>query len=84
MYVDIKQTIWYRYHIDEDLLPEDFLNKPKEELEYALLHFDFVKEQEENGYIIESSENITVEENGCQATVELFTDDDTLIWNNER
>ena len=78
MYVDIKQTMWRRFYIDEEA-PE-------------LKSLDVVTEnkimQHINDYCYDSEilydtiEDMTADENYGEPTVELYDDDNNLLWNN--
>ena len=80
-HVDIKITTWERIFIkDEDLdqvhqlLKSGEVTTPNELLEHV--------ESEEVESISEVDEFMTPQENGNQATMELFKDKETLLWDN--
>ena len=78
VYVDIKQTMWRRFYIDEEA-PE-------------LKSLDVVTENEimqhindycyDSETLYETIEDMTADENYGEPTVELYDDDNNLLWNN--
>ena len=84
MYVDVKVTVWQRIQLNEDegvSLEEviDLLEKfgPSE-------LWDDEKERFSPDYenLTETEEYISVEENQGCSTMELYNDDDELLWEN--
>jgi hypothetical protein len=86
-HIDVKCTIWGRYHIPdgadiqkitghlkngdtiEDAIEKEFPDSWENGLDYELLD--------------ESEERMSLKENNYHATVEVYQDHSTQLWNNE-
>lgn len=69
-YIDVKCTIWRRFFIDDS---EDAVEIAKKH-EYSEFDSDLIDDTEEE---------MTPEENDNQSTIEVFDEDDNLLWSNE-
>jgi len=74
MYIDRKETVWYRYRID------------KEEHEVGNLFEDkiinLMAESDHGEYMFDTGEGIEPHENGGFATIEVYRDDGKILWAN--
>ena len=76
MYLDYKCTIWRRIHIPDDKNDKEYiLTKLKQGKEPLFTDADYET-------LYDTSEGMTVDENGGSSTIELFNDDNELIFKN--
>lgn len=63
--VDTKETVWYRseYEVEDDVTPEELFQM----IEQSEIEPDYVE-----GYLYETAEQITVDENDGDSTVEIM------------
>ena len=87
-HIDVKCTIWTRYHLPDDA----DVNKIIEKLEEGKSAEDAItivvpEDFGENGLEYETlnttEEYMTLEDNDFQATIQVFEDERTLLWDNE-
>lgn len=82
-HIDYKCTTWVRLHLDDDIDLEDIkkilIEKNDPLCLYSIDEYDD-KVSSEN--LVETHEYISVEENGNQATFELYDEHDTMIYSN--
>ena len=80
-YVDQKVTIWRRYHFDQDT---DMQNVAKELAENPQFIDDIHEFEgyEDSELLYEVEGNLSLENNGMDATIEVFNND-IEIYNNE-
>lgn len=76
MYLDYKCTVWRRIHFSEK---QNDVDKILEDIKGGY-HPDIVDAEYETLY--DTSEDMTVEENGGSSTIELYDDDNKLIFKN--
>jgi len=77
MYLDYKCTVWRRIHFSEK---QNDVDKILEDIKGGY-HPDIVDAEYETLY--DTSEDMTVEENGGCSTIELFDKDELLFKNGE-
>lgn len=76
MYLDYKCTVWRRIHIPNDKNNKKYIiEKLKQGIEPLFQDADYET-------LYDTSEDMTVEENGGSSTIELFNDDGELIFKN--
>ena len=76
MYLDYKCTIWRRIHIPDDKNDKDYiLEKLKQGAEPLFTDAEYET-------LYDTSEDMTVEENGGSSTIELFDFEDELLFKN--
>lgn len=85
MYVDYKVTTWNRAHFSDDADPKKIIKTIQEE------GIDSIFDEElgfvEQETLFETEEDMTPEENGGYATIEVYENNnlvDDLIWSNEK
>ena len=77
MYLDYKCTIWRRIHIPDDKNDKGYiLEKLKKGTEPLLTDAEYET-------LYDTSEELTVEENGGSSTIELFDWDELIFKNGE-
>jgi len=77
MYLDYKCTVWRRIHIPDDKNDKDYiLEKLKQGAEPLFTDAEYET-------LYDTSEDMTVEENGGSSTIELFDGDELLFKNGE-
>ena len=85
-YIDVKTTVWERFHFEDDM----DMNKIIDILKTALIGIEpielLVDEEllfQESETLAETSVYMTVEENSGYSTIEVYTKDNTeSIWDN--
>ena len=87
MHVDVKVTLWKRVELPDDMPVEEAVaiiegNDPinsffEPELQEKYSDFSFHYDEIEN-----TEEDMTIEENNNQSTLQLLDDDDKIIWQN--
>ena len=76
MYLDYKCTVWRRIHIPDDKNDKEYiLEKLKQGAEPLFQDADYET-------LYDTSEDMTVDENGGSSTIELYDDDNELIFKN--
>lgn len=81
MYVDVKVTTWQRVQLPESLTKEQVIETLKG-CEPSVNDLWDLDENLEYQPLFETEEYITVSQNDEIQTVELFDDNDVMIWNN--
>ena len=77
MYLDYKCTVWRRIHIPDDKNDKGYiLEKLKQGAEPLFTDAEYET-------LYDTSEDMTVEENGGSSTIELFDGDELLFKNGE-
>jgi len=83
MYIDYKKTTWERIHISEsDKTNEEIIEFVKANQQNNTTLWDFLDDEPVIEQLCESDEFMTTEGNGGQKTIEVYDDDDSLIWDN--
>ena len=80
-YIDEKVSLWRRsyFSVEADSAEEaDQIARESIGEKEVNLEFDI----DDSEYLYDTEENITPEENGGLSTLELFSDDETLIYSN--
>lgn len=90
MHIDFKHTIWSRLHFNEDATEEKILKllqNNRKELKQGTtpeeLELRFKEITVEHEVIYGSGEKMSVSENHHEATIELYNDEQQLIWTNQ-
>lgn len=78
-YVDVKISMWKRVEFDEDADIKEVITIIQKEGVEEIYNYNLGQRQSET--MEETEATLTPEENGGEATVEVFMDD-TLLWNN--
>lgn len=74
-YIDIKRTVWERFEIPEELDIPEFSNTWEID--------EFISDNDiEGDFLIETTVDMTVEENNGSSTVEVYDDNGDLIFSN--
>ncbi len=77
MYLDYKCTVWRRIHIPDDKNDKEYiLYKLKQGAEPLFTDAEYET-------LYDTSEDMTVDENGGSSTIELFNGDELLFKNGE-
>lgn len=76
MYVDIKQTMWRRFYIDEEAPIIEDINNEDEVMRYIE---DYCYDSET---LYETIEDLQIKENNGEATIEVYDDNGDIIWDN--
>lgn len=81
MHIDIKQTMWIRYHIDD----EEVEKKLRKELKENEAHFDAHTFIQNNKFraedLLDSAEDISLDDNDGFSTAEVWEGEEQ-IWGN--
>lgn len=77
--VDTKETVWHRseYRVEDDVTPEQL---------YKMIKQNEIEATDHEGYMIDTAEQMSIEENDNCSTVEIcistYKDGYTPIWGN--
>ena len=78
-YIDIKETIWRRYHFSDEANMEEII-KELEKGSFDIFDIDSAKFQESE-VLYDTGQSITPEENGGEPTIEVYNKE-VMIWDN--
>lgn len=86
-YLDYKVTSWKRIEVDEEVLDnvKDWLESNLEgndDLEMILDNYELSNYLKSSGFIEDTEEYLTVEENSGESTIELINEDHFKLWEN--
>jgi len=74
-YIDIKRTIWERFDIPDDVIVPEFSNNNEVD--------EFISDYNLYGdFLLETTADMHVEDNGGCSTIEVYDDFGELIYNN--
>jgi len=73
-YIDVKQTIWRRYYIPEEIDNQSDIIKLIDSLEYQDLDSELM---------FDTEEEMTPIDNDNQSTIEVYDYNGSMIWSNE-
>ena len=76
MYVDVKESMWTRYYIDD----EDFDVNNLADIEEGL--YEVMANSYDPEPLYDTADSMTIAENDGFSTVELYDDNHNLIWSN--
>ena len=79
MHVDVKVTTWQRVEISNDATEKEVIDTIKNSS-----HFNLWDNEIATGYeaLVDTEEEMTPEENGGAATIEVYNDEKACIWSN--
>ena len=78
-YIDIKETIWRRYKYTNNVDIDNLIEKIKNDDIICIGDEGFIKQE----LMLDTVEDLTVEENDGEATIELYDDNDWLVYDNK-
>lgn len=79
-YIDIKHTVWQRYTIEDSDLQE-FMKLDEKEKQKQVFH-KLVDNASDIDWLFDTSEYISPAENSNNATLEIFDDKHSMVWDN--
>ena len=91
MHVDVKNTVWFRYKLPDNITKEQ-VEKLKQAIVESEGEVDFKNAIEDIGieldeyvgeYLYDTSEEVTVKNNRGSSTVEMYEDGEVLSYNGE-
>lgn len=85
MYIDSKYTIWERRYLNENATESkvlEILQKNRKDLKRGVTPVELEEMICGNDTIYDTQEPMTVHENHRDATIELYNDEQQLIWDN--
>jgi hypothetical protein len=81
MHIEYKTTLWQKIYItnNENISTEEIINTLKEGNAINIYELDL---QCENDPMFDTESQMTIDENDGYSTIELYDDEDKLIWEN--
>lgn len=86
MYIDSKYTIWERRYFNEKATESkvlEILQKNRRELKRGITPVELEEMIVKNDIILDTQEPMTTHENHREATIEVYNDEQELIWDNQ-
>ena len=74
MYIDRKETVWYRYFIDDEDAIKNNLTEDRV--------VDLMGQSDRGEYLFDTGEGMNIEENDGFATIEVYDSSEKLLWAN--